>query len=73
MDIEFDFKGDPLGGVISNCEYELFKSGKILGMSDLILMSIICLILAKKYYIWLYQPASEISNIGMLIETLCNV
>lgn len=21
MDIEFDFKGDPLGGVISNCEY----------------------------------------------------
>lgn len=20
MDIEFDFKGDPLGGVISNCE-----------------------------------------------------
>lgn len=25
MDIEFDFKGDPLGGVISNCEYELPK------------------------------------------------
>lgn len=23
MDIEFDFKGDPLGGVISNCEYDL--------------------------------------------------
>lgn len=21
MDIEFDFKGDPIGGVISNCEY----------------------------------------------------
>lgn len=21
MDIEFDFKGEPLGGVISNCEY----------------------------------------------------
>lgn len=21
MDIEFDFKGDPLGGVISNCKY----------------------------------------------------
>lgn len=23
MDIEFDFKGDPLGGVITNCEYFL--------------------------------------------------
>lgn len=21
MDIEFDFKGDPVGGVISNCKY----------------------------------------------------
>ena len=21
MDIEFDFKGDPVGGIISNCEY----------------------------------------------------
>ena len=21
MDIEFDFKGDPLGGVISNCQF----------------------------------------------------
>ena len=21
MDIEFDFKGDPIGGVITNCEY----------------------------------------------------
>lgn len=21
MDVEFDFKGEPLGGVISNCEY----------------------------------------------------
>lgn len=23
MDIEFDFKGDPLGGVINNCKYGL--------------------------------------------------
>ena len=21
MDIEFDFKGDPIGGVITNCKY----------------------------------------------------
>lgn len=21
MDIEFDYKGDPLGGVITNCKY----------------------------------------------------
>ena len=24
MDLEFDFKGDPIGGVISNCKYHAF-------------------------------------------------
>lgn len=23
MDIEFDFKGDPLGGIITHCEYRM--------------------------------------------------
>lgn len=31
MDVEFDFKGEPLGGVISNCEYR----SPILGGSHL--------------------------------------
>ena len=26
MDIEFDFKGDPIGGVITNCESNTFHS-----------------------------------------------
>uniref|UniRef100_A0A8C9T4A8 Myosin IB n=1 Tax=Scleropages formosus TaxID=113540 RepID=A0A8C9T4A8_SCLFO len=30
MDIEFDFKGDPLGGVISNCEYWCSRDSIIL-------------------------------------------
>ena len=25
MDIEFDFKGDPVGGVITNCEFFRLK------------------------------------------------
>lgn len=33
MDIEFDFKGDPIGGVISNCEfYETAVFGFINGV-----------------------------------------
>ena len=30
MDIEFDFKGDPLGGVISNCKLIFFLKSVIL-------------------------------------------
>ena len=26
MDIEFDFKGDPVGGVITKCEHFLFTT-----------------------------------------------
>ena len=26
MDIAFDFKGDPLGGVIHNCKFAIFSS-----------------------------------------------
>lgn len=29
MDVEFDFKGEPLGGVISNCEYPLPVPGGV--------------------------------------------
>ena len=36
MDIEFDFKGDPIGGVITNCKYTLYiapdKDWKQLGI-----------------------------------------
>ena len=30
MDIEFDFKGDPIGGVITNCKLKYFFSSRIL-------------------------------------------
>ena len=30
MDIEFDYQGDPLGGVITNCELEILLNRNLL-------------------------------------------
>lgn len=46
MDIEFDFKGDPLGGVISNCELRYYENK--------LLMSNICSSLVNEWLMLLH-------------------
>ena len=47
MDIEFDFKGDPVGGVITKCKLILFTNNECIvqSLSFLVLCSPFCTLL----------------------------
>lgn len=57
MDLEFDFKGDPIGGVISNCKYHVANNG---------ICKLLCLVLN-------FKPTFAITVFGKITCTFFSV